>query len=43
MKCEFKIFDYGSNREFGDKVCRLAERNNAKVFRPFMNPVSVYL
>lgn len=30
MKCEFKIFDYGSNREFGDKVCRLAERNNAK-------------
>merc|ERR1711982_60166 len=30
MKCEFKVFDYGSNREFGDKVCRLAERNNAK-------------
>merc|ERR1712093_373835 len=30
VMCEFKTFDYGSNREFGDKVCRLAQRNNAK-------------
>merc|ERR1711974_264681 len=28
MKCELKVFDYGSNREFGER--RLAERNNAK-------------
>jgi hypothetical protein len=41
MKCEFKVFDYGSNREFGDKVCRLAERNNAKVHH--MNGISVFL
>jgi hypothetical protein len=29
--CEFKSFDYRSNSDFGDKVCILARRNDAKV------------
>merc|ERR1711879_1091195 len=28
--CEFKSFDYRSNRDFGDKVCSLARRQGAK-------------
>ena len=32
--CEFKSFDYRSNRDFGDKVCSLARRQGAKVPLP---------
>merc|ERR1711974_277484 len=28
--CEFKSFDYRSNRDFGEKVCSLARRQGAK-------------
>jgi hypothetical protein len=31
MKCEFRSFDYRSNRDFGDKVCMMAKRNGARV------------